>query len=174
MNEETFQDIWQSYEGRNLEAEDISQLSNNMIQILLKLQHLKLDGDLLQLLANKKVDLKSDFYTHSIKEILLESQVVMDKSALKKALTITDNNNDKLFSHNIRELSISDVQFYLRQSNLADGKFMKIMNQTMGHKRIIFDNNDINERMLDWMKENSYIDDVTVVSNKLKPVYEGK
>lgn len=171
LSEKTFKDIWITYDGEKIAAQAISQLPNNLILVLLRLGHLNVDSDLLNLLVDKNVNMEIDFFTHSIKQKFLEYQVVMNDNLLKTALTLPDDINHDLFSYNINSLAVSDVKNYLEMNHLSDGKFIKIMKHKQGYQNILLDNNFINDRILNWMKDNDFISDVKVVNDKLKPLY---
>lgn len=171
LGEKTFKDIWMTYDGEEITAQAISQLPNNLILVLLRLEHLKVDSDLLTLLVDKNVNVEVEFFTHSIKQKFIEYQVAMNDILLKKALTLLDDINHDLFSYNINSLAVSDVKQYLEMNHLSDGKFIKIIEHKQGYQNILLDNNSINDRVLNWMKNNDIISDVKIVNDKFKPLY---
>lgn len=172
LSVETFTDIWKTYPGAKLLSQNISELSNKLVSVLLDLNRVKIDSYLLELIIQKDINVKSTFFTHDIKKLILENLIVLNKDLLLKSLEVDDRLNVHIFAGNISNLSKDDVVTYLKQTQLCNGKFLKIIDKKPGYQNIRFKNEEINSKILTWMKDTSIIRNMVVDNEKIKPIFD--
>ncbi|MGX4593408.1 YobI family P-loop NTPase [Leuconostoc sp. JNUCC 76] len=172
LSVETFTDIWRTYHGEKLHSQNLSVLDNQLILVLLKLNLIEIDSSLLELICQKEINVKPDFFTHDIKSIILKNQIILNKDLFDKSIEIDDDLNDQIFATNINNLSREEVIKYLKRKKLSNGKFIKIIQKDRGYQNIIFNNEEINLEILSWMKDKEIIDNMNVANGKIKPTFD--
>ncbi|WP_346344241.1 hypothetical protein [Leuconostoc mesenteroides] len=173
LSKGTFYNLWKTYKGQQLKSDIVSELSNAHILVLIELHILTTDSDLLSLVKDKDLNVRPDFFTNEIKRIIVDNNISLSGELLSKALSLEDDFNDKIFVNNISNLSKTEVVDYLVKSNLSNGRFRRVMQKIDGYQDIVFENEEINSKILSWMTNEEIINNVTVNDqDKLKPTFD--
>lgn len=173
LSEVTFYNLWKTYKGQQLKSDIVSELNNSQILVLIELQILTIDSDLLSLVKDRDLNVLPDFFTTEVKRIIVDNNISLNNDLLSKALSLEDNFNDQIFANNISNLSKTEVTDYLVESNLSNGRFRKIMQKIDGYQDLVFENEEINSKILSWMTNEEIINNVAVnEQNKLKPTFD--
>lgn len=173
LSKGTFYNLWKTYKGQQLKSDIVSELSNAHILVLIELHILTTDSDLLSLVKDKDLNVRPDFFTNEIKRIIVDNNISLSGELLSKALSLEDDFNDKIFVNNISNMSKTEVLDYLVKSNLSNGRFRKVMEKIDGYQDIVFENEEINSKILSWMTNEEIINNVTVNDqDKLKPTFD--
>lgn len=173
LSELTFYNLWKSYKGQQLKSDIVSELNNSQILVLIELHILTTDSDLISLVKDRDLNVLPDFFTSEVKRIIVDNNISLNNDLLSKALSLKDDFNDQIFANNISNLSKTEVTDYLVKSNLSDGRFRKITQKIDGYQDIVFENEEINSKVLSWMTNEEIIHNVAVnEQDKLKPTFD--
>lgn len=173
LSKVTFYNLWKTYKGQQLKSDIVSELNNSQILVLIELHILTIDSDLLSLVKDRDLNVLPDFFTTEVKRIIVDNNISLNNDLLSKALSLEDNFNDQIFANNISNLSKTEVTDYLVESNLSNGRFRKIMQKIDGYQDLVFENEEINSKILSWMTNEEIINNVAVnEQNKLKPTFD--
>lgn len=173
LSEVTFYNLWKTYKGQQLKSDIVSELNNSQILVLIELHILTIDSDLLSLVKDRDLNVLPDFFTTEVKRIIVDNNISLNNDLLSKALSLEDNFNDQIFANNISNLAKTEVTDYLVESNLSNGRFRKIMQKIDGYQDLVFENEEINSKILSWMTNEEIINNVAVnEQNKLKPTFD--
>lgn len=173
LSDATFYDLWGKYQGEKIKSNSVSELNNSQVLFLIERHILTTDSDLLSLVKYKDLNVRPDFFTNEIKRIIVENNISLNGELLSKALSLEDDFNDQIFANNISNLSKTEVADYLVESNLSNGIFGKVMQKIDGYQDIVFENEEINSKILSWMTNEEIINNVTVnEQGKLKPTFD--
>lgn len=167
-----FTSFWSEYHGEKLDAEQLTSLKKVQIEVLLKLNVLNIDVELVKLIDERKIVITDDS-ADLLKQVIDTESLNISEYLLNQLLSRPGQLNNIIFSKNISSLSIVTVRDYLNVNNLSDGKFTKIISKARGYKHFIFENNEYNNLILDWMIKEGHMKSIIETSkNKLKPIYD--
>lgn len=173
LSEVTFYNLWRTYKGQQLKSDIVSELNNAQILVLIELHILTTDSDLLSLVKGRALTVPPGFFTTEVKQLIVDNNISLNSDLLLKALSLEDDFNDQIFANNVSNLSKTEVTDYLVKSNLSNGRFRKIMQKIEGYQDIVFENEEINSKILAWMTNEEIINNVAVnEQDKLKPIFD--
>lgn len=173
LSKNTFYNLWKTYEGQQLKSNIVSELNDPQILVLIELNILTTDFDLLSLVNDRDLNVLPDFFTTEVKSIIVDNKVLLNNALLSKALSLEDDLNDQIFANNINNMSKKEVTAYLVESNLSNGRFGEIMQKIDEYQDLVFENEEVNSKILSWMANEKIITNVAIdEEEKLKPIFD--
>lgn len=164
-----FSEIWEDYDYSKISYEQIEDIDDQKIQILLDKNKVELASNIIKLIDEKELNVPLKWDLHEVKNLIVRDDISLSHDLLLSLLEIHDESNDLIFSNNLVSLSRYEVIAYCVKRESTLGKIVNIVYKIRGYLNFRFDNNQINNNLLNWLLEQDIISDWVVEdSGKLR------